>query len=218
MQKAFSLQSMCFERVPDDSQLVCLLGDRDCGPVNAVEEAGLLIVRPWLIPMKFMVPWVLLTMAMITIVTVCFYRPWDFFLGLFLAVGWFLSVPGLLVAVVVINRSFARKGDYFKVDTARRTLELCQVGRTLKAGEIIGIVLLTRYCNIGSTWHKTFQTGVLFRTRDNRVELLPAVRELGENVPSSKASQWADRLAHTFQVPIRRIGLSRSESRALNDS
>ncbi len=47
MQKAFSLPSMCFDGVPDDSRLECLFGDRDCGPVNAVEEAGWLIVRPW---------------------------------------------------------------------------------------------------------------------------------------------------------------------------
>ena len=179
MQKVFSCPSMCFDGVPDDSQLVYLLGDRDCGPIKAVEEAGLLTVRPWLIPMKFMAPWMLLTLVIITIVMLCVHYPRDWFFWLFLTCGWFVCLPVLLGLLDAINRSFAKKGDYFKVDTARRTLELCQVGRTLKANEIIAITMLTRwYANASGSWNKTHQTGVLVRTQDNRVELYPLVREL----------------------------------------
>ena len=152
---------MSFDGVPDDSQLVCLLGDPDCGPAKAVDEAGLLTVRPWLIPLKFVTPWALLTLVVITVLTVHFYHPQDFFLWLFLAFGWFLCLPGLLVVLAVLNRSFAKKGDYFKVDTVRRTLELCRVGRTIKASEIIAITLLTRWYRYAGAWNMTYQTGVL---------------------------------------------------------
>jgi hypothetical protein len=141
----------------------------------------------------------------------------DSLLVAFLLIGWLVCLPGLLVVLAVVSRLVAQKGDYLKVDMARRTLELCQVGRTLKASEIIAFTLLTRWYRSSGAWNKTYQAGVLVRTPDNRVELLPVVRELGENVPSSKKSQWADRLASIFQVPVRRIELSRSESRALND-
>jgi hypothetical protein len=222
MQKAFSSPSMCFASIPDDSQLVCLLGDPNCGPIQAVEEAGILTARPWRIPMKFMVPWVILTLLLISILAVYFYHPRDIFLWLFLAFGWFICLPGLLGLLAVFNRMAAKQGDYFKVDTERRTLELCQVDRTIKANEIIAITLLTRWYRYQfvdgrGAWNKTYQTGVLVRTQDNRVELHPVVRENRENVPSSKKSKWADRLANIFQVPIRQIELTRSESLALND-
>lgn len=216
--KAFSQVSISFERVPDDSQLVSLLGDPDCGPIKAVEEGGLLTVRPWLFPMKFVMPWMLFTLIAITVMAVYLLRGQGVFLWLFLAFGWFLCLPSFLGLLAVINRSFAKKGDYFKVDMARRTLELCRVGRTLRGTEIIAVTLVTRwYCNAGGVWSQTHQTGVLVRTRDNHVELYPVVRELGENLPASKRSKWANRLASIFQVPVRQIELSRSESRALGD-
>jgi hypothetical protein len=210
---------MCFDGVPDDAQLVHLLGNLDrCGPIKAVEEAGLLTVRPWLVPMKYMVPWGIFVMVVITCTSYFMeHGKLDSSLVAFLLFGWLVCLPGLLVLLAVFNRLVAKKGDYFKVDMARRTLELCQVGRTLKASEIIAVTLLTRWYRSHGVWRKTYQTGVLVRTQDNRVELYPVVRELGENVPSYKRSQWADRLASIFQVPVRRIELSRSESRALND-
>jgi hypothetical protein len=215
--KAFSLASMSFDRVPDDSQLVCLLGDPDCGPVQEVEEGGLLTVRPWLFPLKLVVPWLVFTLFAITGVALCFLREQGVLMWLFLAFGWFLCLPAIWGLLAVVNCSLTKKGDYFKVDMARRTLELCRAGRTLKRGEIIAITLLTRWYAKAGSGHKTHQTGVLVRTRDNQIELFPVVRELAENVPASKRSKWADRLASVFQVPIRQVELSRSESRALND-
>jgi hypothetical protein len=219
--KAFSLPSKSFDRVPDDSQLVCLLGNSS-DRVEAVEEAELLTVRPTLIPKKYIVPWMIIVLVLITFM-MCIMQ-WgpenrfhSIFFWFFLVSGWFVALPVTLGLFAAVNHSQAKKGDCFKIDMARRTLELCRLGRTLKAGEIIAIILLTRWYRHAGEWNQTYQTGVLVRAQENRVELYPAVCELGENVPSSKKSRWAEQLASIFQVPVRRIELSRSESRALND-
>jgi hypothetical protein len=223
MQKAFSLPFMSFDSDPDDSQLVWLLGDQDCGPVKAAEESGLLIARPWFIPMKYLTPWIIIVMIILTGV-LCFmeHGKLDTFSVAFLLFGWLVCLPGLLIFLAVFNRLAAKKGDYFKANMVRRTLELCRVGRTINASEIIAVTLLTRWYRYHfvdgrGPWEKIFQTGVLVRMPNGRVELYPVVREIGENVPSSKNSKWADRLADIFHVPVRRIELSRSESRELND-
>jgi hypothetical protein len=218
MQKAFSRSSMIFDRVPDDSQLVCLLGNGGGGPVEAVEEAGSLTLRPKLIPMKYLAPWMILVMVGITCL-ICFMlwgaddRLSSFFFWFFLLFGWFVALPGTLAVLASVNHSMAKHGDYFKVDMAHRTLEVRRLGRTFQASEIIAVTLLTRW-----GWSDIiYQTGVLVRTQDNRVELCRVVCQTGENVHSSQKSRWADRLASIFQVPVRSVELSRSESRALND-
>ncbi len=209
---------MIFDRVPDDSQLVCLLGNGGGGPVEAVEEAGLLTLRPKLIPMKYVIPWMILVMVGITCM-VCFMlwvtndRFSSGFFWLFLFSGWFVALPVTLAVFAAVNHSMAKYGDYFKVDMARRTLEVRQLGRTFKASEIFAITLLTRW-----RWSDIIhQTGVLVRTQDNRVELCRVVCQTGENIHISQRSKWADQLASIFQVPVRRIELSKSESRELND-
>ncbi|MGO8689858.1 MAG: hypothetical protein ACLQLG_09500 [Thermoguttaceae bacterium] len=218
--KAFSLPSMCFDGVPDDAHLVCLLGDPDCGSVEAVEEADILTARPWLFPMKFVVPWTLFIGIVITCMLL--FMPWlqhekpNYPLA-FLVFMWVIVIPGTLWVLTALNRHFATKGDYFKVDMTRHTLELCPVGRTLKASEIITFVELTRFYRNTAGWNKTRQTGVLVRASSGRVELHPVVRELQENIPLLGRRAWADRLADMFQAPVRRVKLSKAESRALSD-
>jgi hypothetical protein len=207
---------MSFAEMPDDSQLTSLLGDPDCGPLRAVEEDGVLIVRPWLLPMKFIAPWMIFVMAVITVMA---YMWKEEQFGIFVAItfmGWVLVLPALLTLFFFMNRSSVKKGDYFKLYTAKRTLELCQLGRTFEASEILAITLLTRWHGT-TNWDKTHQTGVLVRGRENQIELYPVIRELGNNVALFQKSRWADQLAEVFQVPIRQVELSREESRALND-
>lgn len=174
-------------------------------------------MRPWLVPMKYVGPWMIFVMVVGTsFVLFLEHGRLDPVSVGFLLLGWLVCLPGLLAFLVVINREMIKKGEYFKVDTASRTLELCRAGRTFKASEIIAFTLLARWYRRG-VWSKTYQTGVLVRAPGNRVELYPVVREIGENVISSRQSQWADRLSSIFQVPIRQVELSRSESQALND-
>jgi hypothetical protein len=218
--RAFSQPSLTFDGVPDDSQLVCLLGDRDSGPVKAVEEAGVLTVSPYLLPMKFVMPWMIFVMVVGTCIT-CFIgkqAPVPLaFLVAFLLFGWLVVLPAFFGILRVLNSALAKKGDYFKVDTARRTLELCRAGRSVKGSEIIAVVFLIRWYRYpfvtgSGPWQMTFRTSVLVRAADNRVELYPVIRENG-----TPLFKWGDRLANIFQVPVRRIELSRSESRELND-
>jgi hypothetical protein len=216
MPKVFSCPSMSFDHVPADSELTCLLGDSGCGPIKAVENEESLTVRPWQFPMKYMVPWGIFVMVVISCMSYFMEGGnLDLLVWLMLLFGWLVCLPGTLAVMVVINRAFGKKGDHFRVNMSRRTLELCRIGRTVTASEIIAITLLGRWYRHGA-WEKTYQTGVLVRTRD-KVEFYPLVRESGENVPASKRSKWADRLADIFQAPVRRIELSKSESRALND-
>ena len=180
----------------------------------------MLTVRPWLFPMKYLAPWMVFVLVMMTCMSIFMENGKLDMVSVFgLLFGWVVCLPGLLGLLVAMNRSFAKKGDFFKVDVANRTLELCRVGRTLKASEIAAFAILTRWyrCNGGSMWTETHQTSVLVRSQDSRIDLYPLVRVLAENVNSSQKSQWADRLATVFDVPVRRIELSRSESRALND-
>ena len=203
-----------------NAHLVCLLGDPDCGSVEAVEEADILTARPWLFPMKFVVPWTLFIGIVITCMLL--FMPWlqhekpNYPLA-FLVFMWVIVIPGTLWVLTALNRHFATKGDYFKVDMTRHTLELCPVGRTLKASEIITFVELTRFYRNTAGWNKTRQTGVLVRASSGRVELHPVVRELQENIPLLGRRAWADRLADMFQAPVRRVKLSKAESRALSD-
>jgi hypothetical protein len=159
---------------------------------------------------------------------ICF-MPWgandrfsSVFFWLFLFFGWFLALPGTLGLFAVVNRSMSKAGDYFRVDMPRRTLELCRAGRTIKGDDIIAVTLLNRWYRVhyvdgNGPWTRIYQTGVLVRAPDNRVEFCPVVCQTGENVPSYQRSRWADRLASIFQVAVRSVELSRTESRALND-
>jgi hypothetical protein len=214
----FSQSHMRFDRLPDDSQLTCLLGGLDHGFVRTVEESGMLIARPWMIPLWFVTLFIVLVFAGITIMVVFTIRDLDSIVWLALASGWFVGLPAFLGIAAVLHHSFAKKGDYFRVNLALRTLELCRAGRTFTASEIISITLLTRWvCLPGCEWGMAHQTGVLVRTRDNRVELYPLVHDVGEHMSPSRRAKWADRLAAIFRVPVRRIELNKAASRALND-
>ena len=223
MPKAFSLPLMTFDRDPDDSQLVWLLGDQECSGAVGVEEAGVLTVRPRLLPMKVIVPWVIMTGIVITCM-LCFLPLWqhkklDFSwvrFWPFTLLMWLGCIPTLLIILTAVNSTFAKKGNYFKVDSQRRTLELCQAGRTLQADEIIALTVLVRWYRCAG-WDRTYQTGVLVRGADGQVEHYPLVRELGENTNLARATHWADRVASILNVPVRRIELDRQQSKALGD-
>jgi hypothetical protein len=223
MQKAFSVASMTFDHAPGDAELTALLGDGRGSPIVAVETDGVLTVRPIQLRMKYMVPWTIFTMTAITCMAF-FMEHWkpDVLVIVFLALGWLVALPVFLAISVFFSRSIAKAGDCFKVDLSRRTLELCRAGRTAQGSEIIAIVLLSRwyrrsYVDGRGPWQRIFQTGVLLRGPDSRMELYPLVYETNENTPAYKRSKWADRLVNIFPVPLRRIELSKSESQALND-
>ena len=215
---------MIFDGIPNDSELVCLLSDQVIGPIKnkTVEEGGVLTVRPQLLPMGYMVPWMIFVAAVMTCMA-CF-MPWPeaenrfssmaFWFNLFF--GWCLMISATL-GLALVNHMLVKAGDCFRVDLAHRRLELCRRGRAVEASELVAVTLLSRYYDLVGAWASIYQTGVLVRSPDKRVELLPVVTETCDNIRSSQRSRWADRLASIFQVPVRRIELNKSESKALND-
>jgi hypothetical protein len=242
MPKAFSQSSICFDHNPYDSELTCLLGNAswldeilDPGPleIRDSETNGVLTASPWLLPVKWVVSMFILADVAFTCV-ICLTAAsrqnnpdsvfWPIWFVLLLT--WFVGLPVSLYFLFLFNRYLAKDGDYFKVDRARRTLELCRVGRTLKADEIIAFTKLSRWHrwpSYGGKWKRTHQTGVLVRIPNRQVELHPLVTVnevplLGTSLPLWKASSsWAERLANIFQVPVRGITLSKAASRELKD-
>jgi hypothetical protein len=229
---AFSRMSLSFDRNPADSELTALLGEPKPGLVSHVEEAGVLIARPWVLPMKWIVIWlVIFTLGLTCWACVVLFlghenkmNPSDVqSFCFYLSLMWLVGVPGMLAVLWRIRRSLAekaKKGDYFKVDMSRRTLELCSAGRTFKAGEIVAFTVLSRRCRIvdlGNEWKSTLQTGVLVRAANNRLEHYPILHEWADAGLTAKRAKWADRLVGIFCVPVRRIELNHPESLALND-
>jgi hypothetical protein len=221
---AFTRPFLSFDRMPDDSQLVCLLGTpASYNPLKVVEEAGVLRVRPVPLRLKYAVPGLVTFTALITGVPYFLQRgKIEAFMLAFLGMGWLLVFPTLLAAMIFISRSIEKGGDIFRFDPMQRLLELCRAGRTFKPGEIVAVTLLTRWYlgsdSDGRSWIKTHQTGVLVRGPGREVEHYPVVSQQSTRLPTYQKLSWADRLAAIFQVPVRRIELSLRESRALNDA
>jgi len=229
MEKVFSLASKRFDHFPEDSELVCLLGDSDCpGRIEVIEASNTLVARPGLIPMRFLVPWMLFIGLLITA------SPWIVrhfdrnalpnpvsVPAFWLLIGgtWLLALPAFLGLMACMNRAFAKKGDYFRVDKSARTLEIRGVRRTFSAHDILAFTEVSRWCRYGHVpWESTRQAGVLVRVPGGHVELHPLFRELARDIPLfGRRIDLVDQLSRLFQVPVRRVTLDRRESRSLMD-
>jgi hypothetical protein len=216
------------------------LRDSASSGIRCVETGGDVLASPRVLPIK----WILAGLIVLCAIQTCFWcvvyvshhsdPKWTAgFLVLVLLLIWLVQLPLVVGILFLCNRWLGRDGDYFRISGANRTLELCRFGRTVKAGEIIGFVELMRWRRLlryVGGWHRTRQTSVMIRDADRRVELYPLIhereRELRIDVVGIRVASlplrrrelpWADRLAGTFQVPVRRITLTKSESKALND-
>jgi hypothetical protein len=219
MAKAFSLTTVCFDRVPNDSELVSLLGDGDPSrpppytPIKFTDTFESLICTPRLVPLNWVMPLLVLFVAGLTCALWLFVEMPGHWRELVTVLIW-LDIPITWAVFTWVNQQLGRKGDHFRVDRSRRTLELCRIGRTINSREIVALTELIRYYKRGSEWVWTQQTGVLVRLPDDRIELLPIVRE---DQWRSRPPHCADRLAEVFGSPVRRIELDKSESQALAD-
>jgi hypothetical protein len=143
-------------------------------------------------------------------------KPPGFDIGLWgmLAFCWLGLIPFWWIVLLVVNRSITAKDDFVQVDPARRTLEVCTDGRTFQAADILAFTEVSRfYHDAGRSgkWLPKLQSGVLLRAADAQTELHALVD--GKTRPP-----LPDRLASIFAVPVRRIQLTKSESRALSDT
>jgi len=208
----------CFDHNPSDTELTCLLeGDSGWAGLKIVETDGLLRVRPSFIPTTGIMLSMVLGAVVISCPIVYFLAGEEWLAGRivlwFLLASFWLLIPFWWIVLVVINRMIAAKEDVLRVDTMRRTLELCETHRTLQAAEILAFTEVSRYYRQyrhGGEWLVRFQTGMLVRTAHAQTEL-HALIDGRTNPP------LADRLADIFHVSVRRITLDKAESRALND-
>jgi hypothetical protein len=206
-----------FEHDPSDTELTCLLGGS--GTFKIVETDGMLRMRPQPIPvtgimLSMVVGAVFFTGVIIVVAKAPGPQPPGAQIVLWgmAAFAWLLLIPFWWIVVVVVNWQIAQKDDFVRVDTGKRTLELCGEGRTLQAAEILAFTEVSRYCrqNRWDSWGRSLQTGVLVHADDSQIELHAVVD--GKSRPPV-----ADRLASIFAVPVRRVKLNKAESRALKD-
>lgn len=219
--KAFSAASARFHHEPADADLVVPLGDRDQpGWLDVRDSAEALVVRPGLLPLRFVIPWLLSISAAITA------APWmaprlfprdPLFLAM-LPLLWTAIVPTMIAICVGLNCHFAAKGDYFRADKAARTLTIDPTRRVLAARDIACITEVTRWAWFSHTWTWVRQTGVLARESGGGYTHHFLVRETRESYPSRRDARPADRLAEVFGVPLHRVRLTLAQSRALGKS
>jgi hypothetical protein len=220
--KPFSLSSMQFDHNPADADLTCLLAaPRSLGmsDFKIIEKDGKLRVIPTQLPIIGIMASMVLGGVILTAVPMFLRSPilpgesstlFDVLSGIWVASIWLVLIPFWAVVLAVVNRQIAKTDDFLRVDTTKRILELCHEARTLRAADIVAFTELTRWVHGAEGWGKTLQTGVLVRTANGGIVLL-ALADGGSHL------RLAYRLASIFHVPVRRIELSRSESRALND-
>lgn len=219
--------SRCFDHDPADSELTCLLDAPRClGMSNfrIVEAGGILRVVPEQWPTTWIVATTLPVAVLFTAVPIflefgsssgssLFDMLFAVFLWAWFAFIWLVLMPLVAVVPIVVNHYKRKADDFLRVDMTRRVLELCRADRTLRSTEILAFTEVSRFLRLdrrGGEWLGNLQTGVLVRTANGGTELLALADGM-------RRQRLADRLASVFQVPVRRIKLSKSESRALND-
>lgn len=219
METPFSRAPLRCDHVPPDAEIACLLSDFDHpGHIAVVDTPQSLVARPGLIPMRFAATWLIVIASAIT--AGLWWIPAGGRLAgpqlnlAMTALVWLAVVPAFLGVLAAINRHFAGKGDYFRADKAGRRLELCPLGRTLDAGEIVAFTEVSRWFMnpLVRSWDWTRQVGAVVRHPSGGYELLPLVREM-EVRPFRP--RLADQLAAIFDVPVRRIRVSWRDSRSL---
>lgn len=231
MPKAFSVSSLCFDHTPSDSELTGLVGKMSwygrsptLVPLGAkcVENSGMSMATPRRLPTVLLV---LLAVVGDVVFTYLVIRQEATGFSWWSMVWIWIFPIGLWCYLFFFNRCLCGRDDLFRVDHGRRTLELCRIGRTFKASEIVAFVDLTRWhrrYRVEIQWYRIRQTAVLTRSPSRQIELYPMIHDieipvLWMSLPLFRQVPWGERLANMFLVPLRRISLNQSESRALND-
>jgi hypothetical protein len=217
-QRAPLASSKRFDHNPSDAELTCLLeGPSRYAGLKVVESDGILRVRATGLPVTGIMLSMVLGAAVITggMLYLRSIEPgFDFEIAFWVMfVAFWLIVVFWWIVLIIINRCLAASDDFLRVDTMKRTLDLCRNGRTFRASEILAITEVfrwSRYDRRGGEWMSNLQTGVLVRADNTEMELHILVE--GETRPP-----LTERLAEILHVPIRRVTLDKSESKALND-
>jgi hypothetical protein len=218
----FTRGMMHFDGHPTEEELLVLLGPPDYTThVEIRETPGSLSARPGALPLRFIVPWMILVAGIITGMV------WKFgpaemdravVYGMVGAI-WLLVLPVFLVICVAINRHLAGVKDYFQIDLQRRTVALPALGVTLSAEAIEALIVVERWYKVPqeSGWCWIKQVAALVRSADagGGFDYYALLEDRVMKRPFQKAVEV--RVGEALGRPVRVIRRGRRESRMLGD-
>ena len=211
-QRAFKLDGMRFEKMPEDADLVWLLGERASSQVRVVDAGHVSTGEALVIPLKYVVSWILYIAAF------AFCLIWSYGslsdVVLFTAIG--AHAIGFFILFVWYSNHEARKtGYFFRADAARGTLELPRIEKTFECGAMLAFIELHRwYKSPALPWESVSQTGVLVRDDDGSIVHYPVVHDYRRRILEPPLGE---QLAGLFDADFRNVKLNERQSRALGD-
>lgn len=218
--KAFSVDRLHFDARPTDEQLLALLGPPEYISLLQVDEDAArqtIRVRPGRLPMRWIMPWMVLVAAGITAAI------WIGVGGGIAGTGriaiwamvafiWLGVLPVMFGIFFAINSHFGKEPDYFEADFIHGSLTLPRAGVTLTASQIDCFTAVKRWCLSNGQWQYVCQTGILACREASGFD-----HYLVFSDRAKRRNQWqtVDRLAEGFKKLVRRVTLTRSQSKLL---
>ncbi len=217
--RMFTENFRTFDHEPEDAELVTLLGPHVLTTaLQVIDNPNELIIRPRMIPMWFAVPWVLLIAGVIT--ALIWFVPatratMDHSTAVLVTVTlWAMILPALFAIFAWINKTFRQQGNYCRVDKRNRTLTARFVDRPMTRDQILCIIDLERHYVSHGVWDSIRQASVLYQNGDGAIQQYPLATEIEGQL---FAPDYGGRIATALDVPVRRIRLSKRESKAIGD-
>lgn len=218
--RAFSIDRLHFDSRPTDEQLLALLGPPEYISLLQVDEDAArqtIRVRPGRLPVRWIMPWMVLVAAGITA-------------AMWIGVGrdiagngriaiwamvafiWLGVLPVMFGIFFAINSHFDKEPDYFEADFLHDSLSLPRAGVTVTASQIDCFTAVERWCLSNGQWQYVCQTGILARRQPSGFD-----HYLVFSDRAKRRNQWqmVDRLAEGFKKPVRRVTRTRSQSKLL---
>ncbi|HZZ41511.1 MAG TPA: hypothetical protein VFE58_01115 [Tepidisphaeraceae bacterium] len=214
--QAFTVDRLLFDSLPDDHELLALLGDRFHVTFVVKETPDSLTVKPQTIPMKFAILWMSFLAAAFTVF--CLYSGFRseafWFIVAFLWLGF---LPMFLTIFHIINLNIARVKDFLLVDKRQPSLTLPHYNLTFTPADIECFTVVKRRfkSSISIGWDWSCQYGLLVRQPNQHfIYYLILFAKQSTLFPNSTV---VDRIAPLFQTTVRHINCDLRTSRALGD-
>jgi hypothetical protein len=162
--KAFTVDRLLFDSLPDDSQLLALLGDGSYVNFVIKKTPDSLTVKPQTIPMKFAIPCMSIIAAIMTVFCFLSASRWEYTLFI-VAFLWLGVLPMFLTLCHIINLNIARVKDFLLVDKRRPALTLPHYNLTFTPADIECFTVVNRRFKSSSSfgWDWSRQYGLLVR-------------------------------------------------------
>lgn len=211
-----------FDGHPTEEELLVLMGPADYTTrVEVRETPSSLSARPGALPLRFIVPWMILVAGVITGMAWKFGPAGMDRAVVYVMVGaiWLLVLPVFLVICVAINRHLEGVKDYFQIDLQQRTVALPALGVTLSAEAIEAVIVVERWYKVpqAPTWCWIKQVAALVRSADagGGFDYYPLLEDRVMKRAFQKAVEV--RVGEALGRPVRVIRRGRRESGLLGD-